>query len=147
MPTKSQPPHLLLHNLLTSLSYWGTAVRILLIGFVLFVANMLTVIGVDSSGAVQALAAQYIYFMGSLLLLDAGYVTISRSLPMGDKTADRWVFLLFMIVLASMIVIPFFAAVPNSILVSVQWVFLVSLFVLALRLLLGLILGQRVSQR
>ncbi|MEO5690873.1 MAG: hypothetical protein ABIQ64_01670 [Candidatus Saccharimonadales bacterium] len=147
MPTKTRPPHLLLHDLITSLSYWGTAVRILLIGFVLFIANILTIIGVDSSGAVQSLAAQYIYFMGSLLLLDAGYVTIARSLPMADQTADKWLFLLFIAVLASMIVVPFFAAVPNMVLVSVQWVFLVSLFVLALRLVLGLILGHRVDKR
>ncbi len=144
---KTQPPHLLLHNLIVSFSYWGTAVRMLLIGFVFFIANILTVIGVDSSSAVQSLAAQYIYFMGSLLLLDAGYVTIVRALPIATETIDRLLFLLFMTALSCMIIVPFFVAVPNSVLVSVRWVFLVSLFVLALRLVLGLVLGNKTVQR
>ncbi len=145
--TKTQPPHLLLHNLLISLSYWGTAVRILLIGFVLFIANMLTVIGLDSSSAVQSLAAQYVYFMGSLLLLDAGYVTIARALPIAKETIDRLLFLMFIAALSCVIILPYFAAVPESVLVSVQWVFLVSLFVLALRLVLGLVFGHSVERR
>jgi hypothetical protein len=147
MAQKSQPPHLLLHNLLSSLSYWGTTVRILLLGFVLLVANVMTVLESADAASVSTYSAQFIYIMGSLLLLDAGYVTIARALPISTETADRILFLLFMIALGLVVILPYFAAVPNGIVTSAKWVFLVSLFVLALRLVLGLFFGRRASQR
>jgi hypothetical protein len=147
MATKSQPPHLLLHTLLGELSYWGTSVRILLIGFVLFVANLITVLNSADTVSLVSYGSQYLYLMGSLLLLDAGYVTIARALPISTETADRVLFLGFMAVLGLIIVLPYFAIVPQGVLVSIRWVFLVTLFVLALRLVLGLVIGGRTVKR
>lgn len=147
MAQKSQPPHLLLHNLISSLSYWGTTVRILLLGFVLFIANLLTVLESSAADSVSTHGAQFVYILGSLLLLDAGYVTIARALPISTETADRIIFLMFMIALGFVVVLPYFAAVPSGVATSAKWVFLVSLFVLALRLVLGLFFGRRASQR
>ena len=147
MAQQTQPPHLLLHNLIISLSYWGTAVRVMLIGFVLLLANLLTALDAESTVTLQAQSAQFIYLLGSILLLDAGYVTIARVLPIATETIDRVLFLLFIAALGLVVVLPYFAAVPSTVLVSVKWVFLVTLFVLALRLVLGLIFGHRADRR
>lgn len=146
MATPTHPPHLLLHNLLISLSYWGTTVRILLIGFVLFLANVLVALDTESTVSIQTQGAQFVYLIGSLLLLDAGYVTIARVLPIATETIDRVLFLLFIAALAFVIILPYFAAVPTAVLVSAKWVFLVTLFVLALRLVLGLFFGHRAEK-
>ena len=147
MATSSKPPHLLLHTLLGELSYWGTSVRILLIGFVLFVANLVTVLNTVDTVSITSYGAQFIYVMGSLLLLDAGYVTIARALPISTETVDKVLFLGFMAALGFVVVLPHFAVVPQSIMVSVKWVFIVTLFVLALRLVLGLFFGGRTDRR
>lgn len=137
------PPHLQLHILLGALSYWGTTVRILLLGFVLLLANILTVADSANATAWTTYGAQFIYIVGSLLLLDAGYVTIARVLPIATETIDKACFLVLLAALGFMVVIPYFAAVPSSVMVSIKWVFLVTLFVLALRLVLGLFFGHR----
>ena len=147
MATSSKPPHLLLHTLLGELSYWGTSVRILLIGFVLFVANLVTVLNTVDTVSITSYGAQFIYVMGSLLLLDAGYVTIARALPISTEMVDRVLFLGFMAALGFVVVLPHFAVVPQSIMVSVKWVFIVTLFVLALRVVLGLFFGGRTDRR
>ena len=147
MATSSKPPHLLLHTLLGELSYWGTSVRILLIGFVLFVANLVTVLNTVDTVSITSYGAQFIYVMGSLLLLDAGYVTIARALPISTEMVDRVLFLGFVAALGFVVVLPHFAVVPQSIMVSVKWVFIVTLFVLALRLVLGLFFGGRTDRR
>lgn len=143
----STPPHLQLHTLLGALSYWGTAVRILLIGFVLLVANVLSFADSANTTAWTTYGAQFIYVMGSLLLLDTGYVTIARTLPISTETIDRVSFLVLLSALGFMVVLPYFAAVPNSVMVSIKWVFLVTLFVLALRLVLGLFFGHRADTK
>lgn len=147
MVKNTAPPHLQLHTLLGALSYYGTAVRILLIGFVLLLANFLTVVDSDSSTAWTTYGAQFIYIMGSLLLLDAGYVTIARALPIAKETIDKVCFLVLLAALGFMVVLPYFAAVPNSVMVSIKWVFLVTLFVLALRLVLGFFFGNRADSK
>lgn len=147
MAKSTQPPHLLLHTLLGALSYWGTSVRILLIGFVLFIANLVTVLNSVETVSFTVYAAQFAYIMGSLLLLDAGYVTIARALPISTETADKVLFLGFMASLGFVVVLPYFAPVPQSVMVSIKWVFIVTLFVLALRLVLGLFFGRRSENR
>lgn len=143
MATAYKPPHLLLHTLVVSLSYWGTAVRLLLIGFVLFFASLLAVLDVDTTMSFQSHAAQFIYLLGSLFLLDAGYVTIARSLPFTLEIVDQVFFVTLMFSLSLVIVLPYFAAVPDAVYVSNGWVFLVALFVLSIRLVLGLFFGHR----
>lgn len=147
MAHTSQPPHLLLHSLLGALSYWGTSVRILLIGFVLLIANIITVLNSIDPVSFTTYAVQFIYVMGSLLLLDAGYVTIARALPISTETVDKVLFLGIMAALGFVVVLPYFAAVPQSVMVSVKWVFIVTLFVLALRLVLGMFFGGRTDRR
>lgn len=143
MTKSNQPPHLLLHNLLSSLSYWGTTTRIMLVGFVFLIAILLTATNSASGSTFSYYAQQYIYIMASLLLLDTGYVTIARVLPISTETLDRVIFLMLMIALAFVIVLPYFVAVPTSVMVNTRWLLLVSLFVLALRLVVGLFFGHR----
>lgn len=147
MTHSSRPPHLLLHSLLAAISYWGTSVRILLTGFVLLIANLIAALNSIELVSLTAYAAQFLYVIGSLLLLDAGYVTIARALPISTETVDKVVFLGLMAALGFIVVLPYFAAVPQSVMVSVKWVFIVTLFVLALRLVLGMFFGGRTDRR
>ncbi len=140
------PPHLLLRNLILALSYYGVTVRLLLIGFVLFVANLIGVLDVEAGMNLSQLAFQYIYTLGSLLLLDAGYVTIARTLPIANTIVDKLVLLVIMAFLCIVIIIPFFAPVTHSVFASTKWLFLIVLFVLALRLVIGLFFGQRTKR-
>jgi hypothetical protein len=113
----------------------------LLVGFVLVIAHILTALNTDTTLLSQA--SHFIYTMGSLLLLDAGYVTIARVLPISTELVDKIIFLLLLTALSVLVILPFFATLPVGLTVSVRWIFLVSLFVLALRLVLGLIFGHR----
>lgn len=133
--------------MLIAFSYWGTAVRILLIGFILMIAVLLNSIEGTATTTVSQYIVQFIYLLGSLLLLDAGYVTIARALPISTETVDKVIFLLFLCALSAAIVLPYFATVPTAVIVSAKWVFLVTLFVLALRLVLGFFLGHRTEKR
>lgn len=143
MATTTHPPHLLLHNLIVALSYWGTTVRMLLIAFVLLLANVLMAVEGSSNYTLSEYAVQYIYVIGSLFLLDAGYVTVARALPVAAGVFDRVFFLLLMAGLGFVAVLPYFVAVPQGVIGSVKWLFLVSLFVLTLRIVVGFFFGRQ----
>lgn len=137
-----RPPHLLLHNLLGAMSYYGTTVRGLLYGFVLAIAMTL---GVTSGGLSAGRSFEtFVWMVGSFLLLDAGYVTIIRSRPFAVETADRALFLILLLGLATVIVWPYVGMITPGLLLGAKEVFLGVLFVLALRLILGLAFGHRV---
>lgn len=111
------------------------------------IAVLLNSIEGTATTTVSQYIVQFIYLLGSLLLLDAGYVTIARALPISTETVDKVIFLLFLCALSAAIVLPYFATVPTAVIVSAKWVFLVTLFVLALRLVLGFFLGHRTEKR
>lgn len=143
----TRTPQLSLHKLIVTFSYWGTTVRMMLVGFILLIAVALNALDVSSAVTLSQHAAQFVYILGSLLLLDAGYVTIARSMPLAMGSTDRISFLLLISVFSFAIVLPYFIAVPQGVLMSVKWVFLVSLFVLALRLVLGFFLGHSAKRK
>lgn len=147
MAKTTHPPHLLLHNLISAFSYWGTTVRGLLVGFMLLIGIVLNAIESTSTPSLSQYAIQFIYLIGSLLVLDAGYVTIARALPISTETIDRVLFLLFFAALALVIIMPYFMTVPTTVFVSIKWVLLVAMFVLALRLVLGFFFGHRANER
>lgn len=144
---QSKPPHLLLHDLIVALSYWGTSVRILLVGFVLAVATILVAVEGSTQGSASQYGAQFVYLVGSLLMLDAGYVTIARATPVAIEALDRFFFLVIMSLISAVAIFPYFVEVAPNIIVSVRWIFLVVLFVLTLRLVVGLFFGERAAKR
>ncbi len=141
MAHQSHPPHLLLHKLIGALSYYGTSVRTILFGFVLAIA---VVLGVTSGGlSAGASFENYVYIVGSFLLLDAGYVTIARALPISTESIDQVLFLAMLVILALLIIFPYFATAPAGLLITAKESFLFALFALTLRMVLGFFVGHR----
>lgn len=143
----SRPPHLLLHNLIVALSYWGSTVRLLLVGLVLLLAVVLHVMSNESSVAQSAYAEQYIYLMGSLALLDIGYVTIARLVPIWAKIADQVVFLVIMAAMSALVVLPFFVVMPPELRLGLKLLFVISIFVIAIRTVTGLLMRPSSTSR
>ena len=144
MAKKKTKTTLTLHSLLVALSYWGTAVRTLLAAFVAVVVFAIALSETNgSASAVSAEAIVLIYALGSMFLLDAGYVIASRALPLRralDATS---------LVIADLTVLCFYA-VPKITVSStlpltnpVGIVLLFAVLVLALRLLLGFLFSTK----
>lgn len=140
--TKTTQPHLLLHNLIGALSYWGTTTRILLIGFVMGVAVLVHVVDSGTLPTTESYTLTYLYVMACLLLLDAGYVTIARAQPFRTGMLDKLVLWITLIVLSVVAVAPYFVIVTTQLFYSLSaWLLLVVLFILALRLVIGIIIS------
>ena len=141
--TKNAQPHLLLHNLIGALSYWGTTVRVLLIGFVLGFAVLVHVVESATLPTAESYVLSYLYIMSCLLLLDAGYVTMARTQPLKPRMLDELVLWVSLVVLSVVAVAPYFIIVTTDLFYSLStWLFLVVLFILALRLVLGMIVAS-----
>jgi len=147
MSRTTPPPHLLLHDLIGALSYWGTTVRMLLVGFLLLIANILVLLDGSVSHTITEYAAQYLYLLGSLFVLDAGYVTVARALPLSVPALDKMLFFTVLILLSLLVILPYFVVVTPGVVVSLKWIFLVSLFVLALRLVVGMFFGTTTHKK
>lgn len=134
--SKKQPPKLFLHDLIGAISYWGTTTRVLLISFVLGVLALLHMI----EAATAAYAQPLLYAVACLLLLDAGYVTIARSLPFRSLIADKLILWLVLIVLTAIAIIPYVVLLSTEVFFQLNtWLFAIVLFILSLRLVLGII--------
>ena len=136
MAVKKAPPHLLLHNIISALSYWGTSTRLMLAAFLILVATLARYVG-DSSGTPFSYGAQYVYMILVLGVLDAGYVTIGRLFPMSSKLVDRIIICLLMSVLTFWLVAPNFLINGEVYELNLKLLFLIVLFSLALRSVLG----------
>ena len=134
---KFSSQHLRLHDLLGALSYWGAATRLMLFGFVLFFASILAAIDTQSASELSGYIVKFIYVMSLVFLLDVGYVTIARTLSLGDGLFDRLIYLSIMVLLSLLIILPYFVVVPAYMVPSLLQLFLIVLFILAVRLVLG----------
>lgn len=144
MVKKSPQPHLSLHRLLVALSYWGSAVRTML--FAIVCACTLWIALSHGGGSLQMYSAQFIYIVGVFVLFDAGYVTVARALSFSREGYDRLFFLVSLIVYAVCMIMPYYIALPATLFTRAAWVFLSPLFVLTLRVVFGLLFGQRGRQ-
>lgn len=144
MAQKNVTKHpLTLHELLGALSYWGTAVRLMIVA-ILMVAVYLMNITFDTTAAyVDGETIALIYALGTFFLFDFCYVLIARAQPIHHKTADRSSILLldFMLML--------FYLVPSLVVTSVSFevfrygVLVVALLALAIRILLGFLYSTK----
>jgi len=141
---KIKKSSLTLHGLLGALSYWGTATRLFLATFVATVVFAIALSETNGTAtAVSAEAIILIYALGSMLLLDLGYVIAARALPLRralDVTS---------LVVADLTVL-FFYAVPKVTVAAaaplvnpVSIVLLFAVLVLALRLLTGFLFSTK----
>lgn len=133
-------PHLLLHNIIGALSYWGTTTRLLLVGFVLSILVLAHIIEASSASLTVDFARSFFLIMGSLLLLDAGYVTIAKAKPLAHAALDKLFLWSTITVLSVVAIAPYIVEVKASVYQDIAvWLIAVILFVLALRLVMGMI--------
>lgn len=131
------------HGLLGSLSYWGTAARMVLVGlFVVFAYLVNVSVGTGGSQYVDGETMIMIYGLTTLIILDAGYVMVARSLTLNSRV-DRWLLLLADLAVASFFVIPSFVDLGNYSTRMRLVSLIVVLLILAVRSLLGLLYTKR----
>ncbi|HEX8390254.1 MAG TPA: hypothetical protein VF597_02450 [Candidatus Saccharimonadales bacterium] len=136
--------HLTLHELLGAMSFWGTATRSMLFGFV---ALMAFIVGLSEQYDGFSPDAEFmllIYAAGSFLVLDFGYVMVARAFG-SHKIPDLLVLLMTEIVLAGLYVIPKLLIAPD-LTVAVNplvYALFISLGVLAGRMLIGLLFASQ----
>ena len=84
----------------------------------------------------------FVYVMGSLFLLDVGYVIIARARPMLGSLLDKVVFLGAMSLVSVLILVPYFAEIPSVMRLNLQWLFAIVLLILSMRVVVGLLVGK-----
>jgi hypothetical protein len=146
MTKKSSPTKqtLTLHGLLGALSFWGTATRALLFGFLAVVVFIVALSEATTNAQIDTEMMILIYVLGSFLLLDFGYVLIARAYPL-QKAVDILALFLADIFLAVLYIAPK-VVVNSEVNVSVDplvYVFFIPLIALALRMLVGILFGGR----
>ncbi len=136
------PIKLTAHGLLGSISYWGTAARLLLVNILVVTAFVINISAYSTWEFMTTETFFLIYGLATLLLLDLGYVIVARSLKLGH-VFDRWVVMMSDLVIAGFFVAPSFlssSADGNKLRVMSL---IVVLLVLAVRILLGLLFAKR----
>lgn len=131
---------LTLHGLLISLSFWGTAVRAFLFSFLALAVFLVALTEATNQAGVDAEVMTLIYVLGSFLLLDFGYVLVSRAYPLRRLidipsifVADIMVALLYIV--PKVVVESGVGAKTHPLI----YVFFIPLVVLGLRILLGML--------
>ena len=139
---KKDTKKLTAHGLLGSLSYWGTSARLLLVGILIVFAFILNLSGDSSASYVDTEIYFLIYGLSTLLLLDLGYVTAARALPL-SKVADRWVVMMSDLGLAAFFVVPSLVQISADA-NRLRVISLVgALLVVSIRILIGLLFARR----
>lgn len=135
-------PRLTAHGLLGSLSYWGTAARMVLVVVLLGIAYGLNISVQTDWQAVDAETVLLIYGLGTIVMLDAGYVMAARSLKL-HPVVDRWVVTMSDLLIAAVFVAPsfFYVGIYGTQLRLLS--FIVALLVVSIRILVGLLFAKR----
>ena len=133
---------LTVHGLLGSISYWGTFARFLLVGTLIVFAFFLNLSGDSTTSYVDTEVLFLIYGLSTLLLLDLGYVTAARGLPL-SKVGDRWAVMLCDIALAAFFVVPSIVQIGTDG-NRVRIISLIAaLLAVSVRILIGLLFAKR----
>lgn len=138
----SKKQKLTAHGLLGSLSYWGSAARFLLVGILIVFAFLINLSGDSSAQYVDTEIMFLIFGLGTLLLLDLGYVTAARALPL-NRQGDRWMLMLSDLGIGAFFILPSLIQlnVDGNKLRAIS--LLAVLFLLTLRSLVGLLFAKR----
>ncbi len=141
---KVQQKPLTLHSLIIALSYWGSAVRTMLFGFI---ATAIFIVGLsetNSSVGLNTEAFKFIYVMASFLLLDVGFVAIARTYRL-RRLFDIPMLIISESLLALLYIAPKIV-VTSDLDVTVDpliYVLFIPIVVLLIRMLLGFLFGYR----
>lgn len=141
---KSSTPSLTLHGLITALSFWGTAVRTLLFGFLAGAVFLVALSEAESASAIDTEVMVLIYVVGSFLLLDFGYVTVARAYKLLPGL-DMLMLAAAELLLAALYIAPRLVVNPEVSLRAdpLLFVIFVPLIVLSIRSLVGMLFGSR----
>lgn len=135
-----RPPHLLLHDLITALSFWGSTVRLLLMGFLATVSLLVMLSDPTLDGTTEV--GMFIYVLATFLVFDVGYVMLARGLKL-KPALDRLAVAAGDSLIAIAYVLPTFAVTSGHWTAALIWSPLVVFGVLSLRALLGLLNPSR----
>ncbi|HAC56417.1 TPA: hypothetical protein DCF80_02860 [Candidatus Saccharibacteria bacterium] len=138
---KKQP--LTLHGLLGALSFWGTATRTLLFGFLAVAVFLAALSETTTAAAVDNEVMVFIYVISSFLLLDFGYVLVAKTYALA-KRRDMLVLALADAVLAMLYIVPKLLVDSGITLRTDPLIFImfVPIIVLGLRMLVGILYGK-----
>lgn len=139
---KKQLKPLTVHGLLGSLSYWGTAARMVLMAVLLGCAYLLNISVQTTWQAVDLETMMLIYGLGTIVVLDAGYVMAARALKL-NAVFDRWVVMMSGLLIAAFFVIPSLFLVDVNALRLRVLSLIFALLIVSIRILLGFILAKR----
>lgn len=139
---------LTLHRLLAELSYWGSASRLLLIGFLAAVVFVVRISELESGGmalgsAVTTAGAAFLYAIGAFFIFEVGYLLLARAYRM-TRGFDRLAFFSSEAVLVGAYFLPYFALIPSWLVNLSRMIFVAVLLILGMRLLIGLLYGKRI---
>lgn len=144
MKKKSSKPTLSLHSLLGALSFWGTASRGLLFGFVSLAVFAIALSEARNSIAVDIEIMTFAYVLGSFLLLDFGYVMVSKAYTVSTGI-DRFALCVADLFIAALYFVPSLVVSSRISLTTdpLLFVVFVPVVVLTLRMLVGILFGSR----
>lgn len=130
------------HELLGSLSYWGTTARFLFVSVFIAAAFVLNLSGDNLAQYVDKEIMFFILGLATLLMLDLGYVVSARALPI-NPMADRWAVMISDMLLAALFIIPsLFQITADGDKVRIAGV-LIALLIITGRALVGLLFSKR----
>lgn len=130
------------HGLLGSVSYWGTAARFLLVSVIIVFAFFMNLSGDSSTNYVDTEILFLVFGLATLVLLDGGYVTAARALPL-SPVIDRWVVMMSDLALAAFFVVPSLIIMGSSGNKIRVISFIGALLVMSIRMLVGLLFAKR----
>lgn len=140
--TRKEKPKLTVHGLLGAISYWGTTARFMLVGVLIVFAFLLNLTGDSTSQYIDTEIIFLIFGLGTLLMLDLGYVVAARALTL-NKVVDRWTVMLGDLALAAFFVVPSLVQIGTGGNKLRIIGLIAALFVLAIRILVGLLFAKR----
>ena len=135
---------LTLHELLGSLSFWGTATRTLLFSFLAAIIFVVALSEAATYDAIDGEVVTLIYVLGSFVLLDFGYVLIARSYLL-PKGLDLLALAAADIIIALLYIVPKIVVVPQETSVTnpLLYIVFIPIVCLSIRMLLGMLFGKR----
>lgn len=135
---------LTLHGLIGALSFWGTAVRMMLFGFLAAAVFVVALSEATTEAMIDGEVLVLIYVLSSFLLLDFGYVLIARAYTL-QRALDLLVLFVADILLALLYIAPKLV-VTSDITVRTNpllFVVFIPIIMLSIRTLLGMLFGRR----
>ena len=140
--SKKQAEKLTAFGLLGSISYWGTAARLMFVGVFIAFAFLLNLTGDSSAQYIDSEIMFLIFGLTTLMVFDLGYVVAARNLPLNDM-ADRWMLMMGDLFISAFFVVPSLFQLSSDANMLRVVSLLVALFLVSVRILVGFLFSKR----